>query len=178
MLNSNIFTRWSDWQLACQARVCWLTTHQVQRLDSALPHICTCNVHTVMLSVYSQILKTEYWFLQNQAVGILQTIGLKRWWWARCICSCCCSCGESPCPAVDKHRLNGSRLEFQLTETVAEYLTIAIRSLIFQGRTNWTKKYIFEKTNGKSITFANFLKEVLYDDCFIRFKQSNPSVGF
>ena len=82
--------------------------------------------------------------------------------------------GISLRPLVDKHRLNGSRLEFQLTETVAEYLTIAIRSLICQGRTNWTKKYIFEKTNGKSITLANLLKEVLYDNCFIRFKQSNP----
>ena len=27
----------SDWGLACQLRVSWLTTHQVQRLDSALP---------------------------------------------------------------------------------------------------------------------------------------------
>ena len=27
----------SDWRLACQLRVSWLTTHQVQRLDSALP---------------------------------------------------------------------------------------------------------------------------------------------
>lgn len=59
----------SDWRLACQLRVSWLTTHQVQRLDSALPlwlpRICTCNVHTLMLSISRQTLKIESFWADN-----------------------------------------------------------------------------------------------------------------
>ena len=111
----------SDWGLACQLRVSWLTTHQVQRLDSALPlthsHLHLQCTHPDAFNLSPNL---ENWvFLGGQLypsepLGILQTNRLERCWWAPSISSCCCSCGQSPCPPVDKHRLNGSGLWLQL----------------------------------------------------------------